>query len=70
MKIKEAIEKGTIELKMEHIDTPKLKARMLMQFILNKSRQEIIVHDQEILLKSTEMQYFEAIKKLREGVPL
>lgn len=70
MKIKEAIEKGTIELKMEHIDTPKLKARMLMQFILNKSRQEIIVHDQEILLKSKEMQYFEAIKKLREGVPL
>lgn len=70
MKIKEAIEKGTIELKMEHIDTPKMKARMLMQFVLNKSRQEIIVHDQEILLKSKEMQYFEAIKKLREGVPL
>lgn len=70
MKIKEAIEKGTIELKMEHIDTPKLKARMLMQFVLNKSRQEIIVHDQEILLKSKEKQYFEAIKKLREGIPL
>ena len=70
MNIKEAIEKGTIELKMDHIDTPKLKARMLMQFVLNQTRQSIIVHDQDVLLKSKELEYFEGIKKLRKGVPL
>ena len=70
MKIKEAIEKGTIELKMENVDTPKMKARMLMQFILKQPRQYIIVHDQENLTSVKQLEYFEGIKKLRNNTPL
>ena len=70
MKIKEAIEKGAIALKVENIESPKLKARMLMQFILNKPRQYIIVNDMQELSKSTEQEYFEAIQKLKHNIPI
>ena len=38
MTIKQALEKGTIMLKGENLDSPKIKARLLMQDILNKPR--------------------------------
>ncbi len=63
MTISEAMKKGMIELKNENIETPKLKARLLMQFILNKSRQYVIVNDMEELDKNKERDYFLAIKK-------
>ena len=49
MTIREAINKGGLKLKMQKIDSPKLKARMLMQFMLGKTRQYITVYDEEIL---------------------
>lgn len=70
MTISEAMKKGMIELKNENIETPKLKARLLMQFILNKSRQYVIVNDMEELDKNKERDYFLAIKKLRQGFPI
>ena len=66
----EAIKKGMIELKNANIETPKLKARLLMQFTLNKPRQYIIVNDLNELTVKEENQYFSAIKKMRQGVPL
>ncbi len=70
MTIKQAIEKGVIALKVKNIETPKMKARLLMQYILNKSRQYLLAHDLEKLDKTKEIQYFNAIKKITEGVPL
>lgn len=70
MKIKEAIEKGAVALKVENIESPKLKARMLMQFILNKPRQYIIVNDMQELSKGLEQEYFEGIAKLRQNIPI
>lgn len=70
MTIMEAIKKGMIELKNANIETPKLKARLLMQFTLNKPRQYIIVNDLNELTVKEENQYFSAIKKMRQGVPL
>ena len=70
MTIMEAIKKGMIELKNADIETPKLKARLLMQFTLNKQRQYIIVNDLNELTVNEENQYFSAIKKMRQGVPL
>ena len=49
MTIKQVIEKGAIMLKLENVESPKLKARLLIQFILQKPRQYIIVHDMEEL---------------------
>lgn len=70
MKIMEAIKKGMIELKNANIESPKLKARLLMQFVLNKSRQYIIVNDTEELDLKKEKQYFSVIKKIKQGIPL
>ena len=70
MKLKEAIEKGTIDLKVEDIESPKLKARMLMQFILNKPRQYMIVNDMQELSTQEEKEYFAGIQKLRNHIPI
>lgn len=70
MTIYQAIKKGTINLKTNGIETPKIKARLLMQYILDKDRQYIIVHDKEQLLRSKEETYFKYINEISQGVPL
>ena len=70
MTIKQAINKGMIDLKTNNINTPKLKSRILMQYVLNKDRQYILVHDNKILTKEQEERYFENIKKIIKGIPL
>ncbi len=70
MTIKETIKKGMIDLKVNGVDEPKLKSRLLMQYILNKPRQYLIVHDSETLTLRQEVDYFKSVKKLINGVPL
>ena len=70
MNIKQAIEKGAINLKVSNIESPKIKARMLMQFILNVPRQYIIVNDMKELTQSQEKEYFESIQKLTKNIPI
>lgn len=70
MTIRETIKKGMIDLKTNGIDEPKLKARILMQFILNKPRQYLLVYDNEPLTLRQEVDYFKAIKKVINGIPL
>ena len=70
MTISELIKKGMIELKNENIEEPKLKARLLMQYVLNQTRQYVIVNDMEQLEKNKEKQYLEEIKMLKKGIPI
>lgn len=70
MTIKEGIQKGVISLKMENIDTPKMKARLIMQFVLQKDRQYIVVHDGEELTQRQEEKYKQAIDQVKQGIPL
>ena len=70
MTIREAINKATIKLKMQSIDSPKLKARLLMQFMLGKNRQYIMVYDTNQLTKEQEERYFNNIEKVEKGIPL
>lgn len=70
MTISELIKKGMIEFKNENIEEPKLKARLLMQYVLNQTRQYVIVNDMEQLEKNKEKQYLEEIKILKKGVPI
>ena len=58
MTIKQAMEKGAIELKVGNIETPKLKSRLLMQYVLRETRQYIIVHDTKQLTERQEKNYF------------
>ena len=70
MIIKEAINKATIELKTNKIDSPNLKARLLMQYVLDKPRQYIIVNDDKKLTNIEKEKYFKFIDKLKLGIPL
>lgn len=70
MLIKEAIKKGMIDLKINNIENPNLKARLLMQYILNKPRQYLLTHDDEELSKVQQQEYLKNIKKITKGTPL
>ncbi len=70
MTIREAINKASIELKTKQIDSPKQKARQLMQFILKKDRQYLIVYDNKQLTSQQEQKYFKSIEKIVNGTPL
>ena len=70
MTIKEMLSKGMIMLKGSNVDSPKLKARLLLQYILKKPRQYLIVYDNEEVGKKEQWEYFINIEKLTNGVPL
>lgn len=70
MTIQEAIEEATTKLNRAGIESPKLKARLIMQFILNKTRQYIIVNDLLKLEEKQEEQYFNEIDKIEKGYPI
>jgi len=68
--IKQTLSKGTIMLKSSNIESPKLKARLLLQYILKKPRQYLIVYDNQEVDKKAQWEYFVNIEKLTKGVPL
>lgn len=70
MNIKETIRKGAIALKSDDISEPSLKARLLMQYVLNKPRNYLLVNDEKQLSLREQVNYFKLIKKIREGTPL
>lgn len=70
MTIKETMRKGMIKLKTENITEPNLKSRLIMQYILNKPRQYLIVYDNQVLTLRQEVDYFKAIKRLVQGEPI
>ena len=70
MTIKQAIEKAVIMLKGSQIETPKMKARLLMQYVLKKPRQYLIVYDNKIITKEQKEKYFKYVEKIKKGIPL
>ena len=70
MTIKETLNKGMIMLKNNKVESPKLKARLLLQYVLKKSRQYLIVYDKEEITKKVQWEYFINIEKLSQGIPL
>lgn len=70
MTIKEAINKGTFLLKDSKIENPRLKARLLLQFVLKEKREYLIIYDYKNLSLEQEEEYMKAIVKLLEGVPI
>ncbi len=70
MTIKEALTKGMIILKGSNIESPKLKARLLLQHVLKKTRSYLIIYDKEEIGKKEQWEYFVDIEKLTSGIPL
>ncbi len=70
MTIREAIYQSYIKLKVQGMNQPKLKARLLMQFVLKQSRQYLMVYDEKELTKEQETTYKESVGLLIKGIPL
>ena len=70
MTIKQAIIKGVTILKLEKISSPKLKARLLLQYVLKKPRQYLIVYDNQKLTEFQEKEYLKYIELLKQGEPI
>ena len=70
MTIREALNKGTIMLKSNNIESPRLKSRLLLQYVLNKPREYLIIYDKKEIGKKEQWEYFINIEKLTQGIPL
>lgn len=70
MTIREAIVKASIKLKTQNIDSPKQKARILMQYVLHENRQYLIVYDEKKLTPNQEKRYFDGVNKILQGIPM
>ena len=70
MTIKQALMKAVTVLKLEKISTPKLKARLLLQYVLKKPRQYLIVYDNQQLTDKEEQEYLKYIELLTQGEPI
>ena len=58
MTIREALNKGTIMLKSNNIESPRLKSRLLLQYVLNKPREYLIIYDKKEIGKKEQWEYF------------
>lgn len=70
MTIKEILSRGVILLKSNNIENPVIKARLLLQHTLGKSREYLIIYDNKEINKKEETIYFNKIKKIIDGIPL
>lgn len=57
-------------LKSNQIDSPKLKARLLLQYVLDLKREQIIIYDNKEVTQQQERAYMQNIEKLIKGTPL
>lgn len=70
MTIKELLNRAVYKLKDAKIEQPILKARILLQYTLNKSREYLVVYDNNPVTKTQEKMYFQNIERLIAGTPL
>lgn len=70
MKQTELIKLGEKYLKQENIQDANIKAKLLLQYVLNQNRQQTIINSENIVDKIKINEYEEYIKKLISGTPL
>ena len=70
MTIKELINQGFIMLKNENIESPKVKARMVLEHTLKKTREYLIVYDNKEVTPQDRDEYVRNIKRLIQGEPI
>lgn len=70
MTIKEALNQAVIMFKNENIETPKNKARMLLEKTLNKSREYLMIYDNKQITAQERESYIKNVKRLISGEPL
>ena len=70
MKIKEVLLKGNDLLKKYDIDEYRLKTKLLLSNILSTPKEYLIIHDEEEVSDNNEKSFFDAIEKIKKGIPI
>lgn len=70
LNIRELLNRGYYVLKNNKIETPKQKARLIMQYVLNKPKEYIVIYDSKQVSKEDEEKYMNNINKLCKGTPI
>ena len=70
MTIKDNLKNATEKLMQNKIAEPILKARILLAFVLNKSKEYLIINEEYELNKKEQEQFSQAINRLTQGEPL
>lgn len=70
MTIQENLRLGIKNLKEENISEPVLKARLLLCYILNLKKEELVIYENKEVNSKNEEEYKKNIQKLIEGYPL
>lgn len=70
MTIQENLELGVKKLKNENISEPVLKARLLLCYILNLKKEDLVIYGYKEINSKDQEKYEKVIQKLIEGYPL
>lgn len=70
MKINEIIKKGIDELKENNIEEPILKMRILVANIINKDKEYITTHGEDVLEEDSKKEILSGIDKLKKHLPI
>lgn len=70
MKIKDVLKNGIESLNQSKIEDASLKARMLLSNILDKSKEYLIIHDEEEINDKINNLYMQKIERLRNYEPI
>lgn len=70
MTIKELINQGIMLLKNEGVESPKNKARAILQYTIKKPREYLIIYDNKEVTSKQKEEYVRNIKRLISGEPL
>ena len=70
MTINELIKKEINELKINNVEEPILKLRMILAKVLNKSKEFVMAHGENILSEKQEKEILEDIEELKKNVPI
>lgn len=70
MKIKQLLAEGTQILKNNNIEKPIMHARLLLEFILEKNREYLLVNENNEVEEMNKDRYLESIERLADGEPI
>lgn len=70
MKLKEVLEQAITKLKENHIEEAAMKARRLLAFTLNVSKEYLIINNEQEILEEKIKEYNDNIERLIDGEPI
>lgn len=70
MQIKEILKLGVELLREKNIEKPNLKVKMLLSDVLNKTKEYLIIHDEEEVNENEKKVFLEKIERLRNYEPI